>query len=119
MSTSIMFGAVSLVYALMCLAPAVMKLSGTAKMRTAAQHFGIRWSQYRLIGVLELAAAAAVAVGVIWRPAGILAATGMTFLLIGAVIVHRRAGDTVRGYAPALVFLTVSVGCIAFWVVTP
>lgn len=107
--------AVSVVYALMCLVPAAMKLSGTQKMRIAAQHFDIPWPRYQLIGVLELAAAAAVAVGVWWHPAGVVAATGMTVLLIGAVIFHRRAGDTAVEYAAALVFLAASVGYVAVW----
>lgn len=108
---------VSVVYALMCLVPAAMKLSGTQKMRIAAQHLDLPWPRYQLIGVLELAAAAAVAVGVWWRPAGVVAAIGMTALLICAVIFHRRAGDTVHEYAAALVFLAASVGYAAVWLI--
>ena len=107
--------AVSVIYALMCLIPAAMKLSGAEKMRIAAQHFDIPWSRYRLIGVLELAAAAAVVVGVFAPFAGLLAAVGMTVLLIGAVIVHLRAGDTIGDYAAALLFLAASVGYLAVW----
>ena len=85
-------------------------------MRAAAQHFNVPWSRYRLIGVLELAAAAGVVLGIFWRPVGVMAATGMTLLLIGAVIFHRRAGDTARDYAPALIFLAASVAYLAVWV---
>lgn len=108
--------AVSVSYALSCLVPAAMKLSGTAQMRTAAEHFGIAWSHYRLIGVLELGAAAAVLLGIPWRPAGLIGAAGMTLLMVGAVIFHRRAGDTAREYAAALVFLAASIGYVAVWV---
>jgi uncharacterized membrane protein YphA (DoxX/SURF4 family) len=107
---------VSAVYALLCLIPAAMKLSGTDKMRTAAQHFAIPWARYRLIGVLELAAAAAAVFGVFWPPAGLLAAVGMSVLLIGAVVFHRRAGDSIRDYAAALIFLAASAGYLAVWV---
>ncbi|WP_162938430.1 DoxX family protein [Mycobacterium kyogaense] len=108
--------AVSVMYALMCLIPAAMKLSGTEKMRIAAQHLDIAWPRYRLIGVLELAAAAGVMIGVFASPAGLLAAIGMAVLLIGAVIVHLRAGDTIGDYAAALLFLAASVGYLAVWV---
>lgn len=107
---------VSVVYALLCLMPAAMKLSGTEKMRAAAQHFAIPWGRYRLIGVLELVAAAATVFGACWPPAGLLAAVGMSILLIGAVIFHRRAGDSIRDYAAALIFLAASVGYLAVWV---
>ena len=110
------YDAVSLLYAAMCVVPAAMKLRGTTQMHTAAEHFGIPWSRYRLLGVLELGAAAAVVFGIFWRPAGVIAASGMTMLLIGAVTFHRRAGDTVRDYAAALVFLAASVGYLAVWI---
>jgi uncharacterized membrane protein YphA (DoxX/SURF4 family) len=77
-------------------------------MRHAAAHFGIAWRRYRAIGVAELAAAVSVLVGFFWRPAGLLAAAGMTLLLIGAVVTHRRARDNVREALPALLALAVS-----------
>ena len=91
-----------------CLVPAVTKLAGHPKMRHAASHFGIAWRRYRLIGVAELAAAAGVLLGLFWRPAGLLAAAGMVLLLIGALIAHRRAHDSLRDALPALVALAVS-----------
>ena len=56
--------------------------------------------------------------GVSGRPAGVLAAIGMIVLLFGAVIFHRRAGDTAHEYAAALVFLATSTGCLAVWLCT-
>jgi uncharacterized membrane protein len=75
---------------------------------------GFPWSRYRLIGLAELGAAVAAIVGIFWRPAGVVAAIGMTVLLIGAVIFHRRAGDGPREYAAAGVFLAASVS-YALW----
>lgn len=109
----LLYALVSPPYALLCVIPASMKLSGTGRMRHVAKQFGVPWSRYRLIGVLELIAPIAVVVGIWWRPAGVIAGTGMTALLIGAVIFHRRAGDTVRDYAAALVFLAASLGYLA------
>ena len=74
-------------------------------MRHAATHFGIAWRRYRLIGVAEVAAAAGVLAGLLWRPAGLLAAAGMVLLMAGALIVHRRAHDQVREAFPALLAL--------------
>jgi uncharacterized membrane protein YphA (DoxX/SURF4 family) len=103
-----MFVTLSLLLVAACLIPAAGKLAGHPKMRASAAHFGIAWRRYRLIGVAELAAAAGVLVGLFWRPAGLLAAAGMTLLLIGALISHRRAHDNVREALPALLALAVS-----------
>lgn len=113
-----LFSGVSVVYALMCLAPAAMKLYGTNQMREAAQHFGLPWTRYRIIGMLELAAAAGVIAGIYWRPIGLLAAVGMVALLLGAMVFHRRAGDRIGESIAALVFLAASVGYLAVWVMT-
>ena len=103
-----MFLVVSLLLIAVSLVPAAAKLAGHPKMRHAARHFGVAWRKYRLIGVAELAAVAGVLVGLFWRPAGLLAATGMVLLLIGALIAHRRAHDSIREATPALVALAVS-----------
>lgn len=108
---------VSIVYALMCLAPATMKLSGTAPMRAAAEHFDVPWNRYRAIGLLELAAAVGVLGGIYWRPIGLAAALGMVALLVGALLFHRRAGDKASEYAAALVFLAASVAYLAVAVI--
>ena len=103
-----MFVTLSLLLVAVCLVPAAAKLAGHPKMRHAATHFGIAWRRYRLIGVAELAAAAGVLIGLFWRPAGLMAATGMLLLLIGALVAHRRARDSVREALPALLALAVS-----------
>jgi hypothetical protein len=106
----------SLALAAACLLPATAKLLGHPRMRHAATRFGIPWPRYRLIGAAELAAAAGVLVGLFWRPAGLLAAAGMTLLLLGALVTHRRAHDAVREALPALVALVLTV---AYLVVAP
>ena len=103
-----MFVILSVLLAAACLAPAAAKLAGHPKMRHAATHFGIAWERYRLIGVAELAATAGVLIGLLWRPAGMVAAAGMAVLLVGALITHRRAHDSVREAAPALLALALS-----------
>jgi uncharacterized membrane protein YphA (DoxX/SURF4 family) len=107
------FVVVSVLLALLCLLPAVAKVSGQPRMRQSAQHFGIAWERYRLIGVAELAAAVGVLAGLRVRPLGVAAAVGMVLLLIGALITHSRAGDAAKEQAPAGVALRVSIAYVA------
>lgn len=109
---------VSLLLAAACLIPAVGKLAGHPKMRQSAAHFGIPWNRYRLIGVAELAAAAGVLIGLFWRPAGLLAAGGISMLLLGALVTHRRAHDTAREALPAFVALAITIAYLAVVPVT-
>ena len=108
-----MFITVSLLLAALCLLPAAGKLLGHPKMRQSAEHFGILWPRYRLIGVAELAAAAGILIGLWWHPLGVVAAAGMGLLLLGALITHRRAGDSAKEMAPALLALAVTIAYIA------
>jgi uncharacterized membrane protein YphA (DoxX/SURF4 family) len=104
-----MFITVSLLLAVLCLLPAAGKLLGLPKMRQSAEHFGIGWPRYRLIGVAELAAAAGILIGLWWHPLGVAAAAGMALLLLGALITHRHAGDSAKEAAPALLALAIAV----------
>lgn len=108
-----MFVTISLLLAAACLLPAAGKLLGHPRMRQSAEHFGIRWPRYRLIGVAELAAAAGVLAGLWWHPLGIAAAAGMTLLLTGALITHRRAADSGKEIAPALLALAITIAYLA------
>ena len=109
-----MFAVLSLLLFTVCLLPGAAKLLSHPKMRDSAARFGIRWRRYRLIGVAELAAAAGFLVGLRWHPLGLAAAAGMTVLLTGAVITHRRAGDRGKEMAPALLALVIAVAYLGF-----
>ena len=104
-----MFVTLSLLLAAACLLPAAGKLTGQPKMRHSAAHFGIPWPRYRLIGVAELAAAGGVLAGLWWHPLGLAAAAGMVLLLLGALITHRRAADSGKETAPALLALAITI----------
>jgi DoxX-like family len=82
-------------------------------MLASASHFDIPWSSYRLIGVAELAAVAGVLAGLYWLPIGVAAATGTAILLVGALTVHRQAGDGLQEAAPAVLALAVSLAYLA------
>ena len=104
-----MFVTISLLLAAACLLPAAGKLLGHPKMRQSAEHFGSLWPRYRLIGVAELAAAVGILAGLWWHPLGIAAAAGMILLLAGALITHRRADDSPKEMAPALIDLALAI----------
>jgi uncharacterized membrane protein YphA (DoxX/SURF4 family) len=108
-----MFVTISLLLAVACLLPAAGKLTGQPRMRKSAAHFGIPWSRYRLIGVAELAAAAGILIGLWWHPLGVAAAAGMAVLLVGAIITHRKAADSVKDMAPAVVGLVLTLAYLA------
>ena len=108
-----MYIALSILLAAACLVPGSAKLLGHPKMQKSAAHFGIPWHHYRLIGVAELAAAAGVLAGLWWHPLGVAAAAGMVVLLIGALITHRRALDTAKEMAPALLTLAITIAYLA------
>jgi DoxX-like family len=107
------FVALSVLLAVACLFPAMAKLAGLPRMREPAAHFGIPWRRYQLIGVPELAAGLGVLLGLALHPLGIAAAAGMGLLLIGAVLIHLRAGDGGKELAPALVSLAVTIAYLA------
>lgn len=104
-----MFTVLSVSLVLVCVLPAAAKLGAHPKMLASADHFGIPWPRYRLIGVAELLAAAGVVAGLIWIPIGVAAAAGMFVLLVGALVSHRRNGDGLDGAISALVALAVDV----------
>jgi uncharacterized membrane protein YphA (DoxX/SURF4 family) len=108
-----MFVTVSLLLVAACLLPAAGKLLGHPRMRQSAEHFGIRWPRYRLIGVAELAAATGILIGLWWHPLGLAAAVGMLLLLTGALITHRRAADSGKEIAPALIDLAITIAYLA------
>ena len=108
-----MFITISLLLAAVCMLPAAGKLLGHPKMRQSAAHFGIAWPRYRLIGVAELAAAAGILTGLWWHPLGVAAAAGMTLLLLGAIITHRKAADSAKEMAPALAALLLTLAYLA------
>lgn len=82
---------------------------GTAKiralqpMRELATEAGFSVAAYRRIGLLEVAAAIGLLIGLIKPLTGTLAGAGLLLLLGGALVVHLRKGDGPRKYAPAVV----------------
>jgi uncharacterized membrane protein YphA (DoxX/SURF4 family) len=93
----------SFVLAIAFIGAGVTKLAGQSAMRDAATHFGIPWERYRLIGVLEVAGAAGVLLGLAVTALGAVAAIALMLLMIAAITNHRRVGDPPSQMAPATV----------------
>lgn len=93
---------------------AVLGLLGGAKvlaappMRARAEHLGYSTGAFRAVGLLELAGAVGLVVGLVWMPLGLAAAVGLVALLAGAVVSHARVGDPVTAMVPALVAAAVT-----------
>ena len=89
--------------------------SGGAKLAAAKQsleirdRLGVGAGLWRGIGVLEVAAAVGLAVGLAVPALGIAAAAGLVLLLIGAIATHARAHDLSNAVpAVGLLLLTIA-----------
>jgi hypothetical protein len=87
----------------------LIKLFGVRQSLAIRDHLGVEPVQWRLIGLLELAGVAGVLVGLVWAPIGIAAAIGLALLVLGAIVFHVRASDSVADTAPAVIGLGLAV----------
>ncbi len=97
----------------LCLAFALagaQKILFNPVMSKSAEHLGFTKREYRRIGLLELAGALGVLVGVVADGSSFfgvlneLAAAGLAVMMLLAVRMHLRRGDGAKVSAPALVF---------------
>jgi hypothetical protein len=87
----------------------LIKLVGLRQSLAIRDHLGVKPVQWRLIGLLELAGVAGVLVGLAWPPIGVAAAIGLALLVLGAIVFHVRASDSVADTAPAVIGLGLAV----------
>ena len=87
----------------------LIKLFGVRQSVAIRDHLGVKPVQWRVIGLLELAGVAGVLVGLVWAPIGIAAAIGLALLVLGAMVFHVRASDSVADTAPAVIGLGLAV----------
>jgi hypothetical protein len=87
----------------------LIKLFGVRQSLAIRDHLGVEPVQWRLIGLLELAGVAGVLVGLVWPPIGVAAAIGLALLVLGAIVFHVRASDSVADTAPAVIGLGLAV----------
>jgi uncharacterized membrane protein YphA (DoxX/SURF4 family) len=100
------------VFYLVAGSPKVMKSKSSLETRDKLHVDSTLWS---IIGVLEGVAAIALIIGIWIPPLGIAAATGLTLLMIGALITHLRANDTKGALAviPFIILTAATVTLIA------
>ena len=79
------------------------KIRAVPSMQGRAAHVGFSVGAYQRIGVLEVAGAAGILLGLAIPPLGVLAAAGLLLLMVGAFGAHLRQHDGVAELAPALV----------------
>lgn len=87
----------------------LIKLLGVRQSLAIRDHLGVKPTQWRLIGLLELAGVAGVLVGLAWSPIGVAAAIGLSLLSLGAIVFHGRAADGAADTAPAVIGLGLAV----------
>jgi DoxX-like family len=87
----------------------LIKIAGLRQSLAIRDHLGVQPAQWRTIGLLELAGVAGVLVGLAWPPIGVAAAVGLALLVLGAIVFHVRASDTVADTAPAVIGLGLAV----------
>ncbi|OYN96280.1 hypothetical protein CGZ96_13545 [Enemella evansiae] len=86
----------------------VGKLRRSQPVTGTLEGLGVSPGLQRTIGILEVLGAIGVIVGLFLQPLGILAAIGLVLMMIGAIIFHLRAKDSVKDSAGALVLLVFS-----------
>ena len=83
----------------------LIKVVGLRQSLAIRDHLGVQPAQWRVIGLIELAGVAGVLVGLAWPPIGVAAAIGLALLVLGAIVFHVRAFDSVADTVPAVVGL--------------
>jgi uncharacterized membrane protein YphA (DoxX/SURF4 family) len=86
-----------------------MKLAGQAQSVEIRDHLGVRPTLWRTIGLIEVAAAAALLAGLALAPLGAAAAVGLALLMVGAGIHHHRASDPLNVKAPVAVLFVLAI----------
>ena len=98
----------SALLAIAFLGSGVVKLAGVKQSLQIRDQLGVGAALWRIIGTLEVAGAAGLAIGQAFPIVGIAAAAALALLMVGAIVAHARAGDQ-RHSAPAAVFLALAI----------
>jgi hypothetical protein len=103
---------VSVVLALLFLATAAGKLTSHVASVAIRDHLAIPVVRWQQIGLLEVAGAVGVLIGLALRPVGIAAAAGLVLLSLGAIATHVRAGDKAAASLPAFAALALAAAAL-------
>jgi hypothetical protein len=88
------------------------KLVGDERVVTGLTGVGVPLGWFPWLAGCEIAGAFGLLAGMIYRPLGIAAATGVVLYFVGAVVTHVRAGD-VKGLTAPAGILMVAVAALA------
>ena len=100
----------SLLLAVATLGSGVMKLVRNPKIFASMEAVHVTPTQMIVLGLLEVAAAAGLVIGLWWAPLAIAAAIGAVVYFAGAVVAHLRAHD--RDLQGAAVLLALAVATL-------
>ena len=89
-----------------------IKLLGVRQSLEVRDHLGISATNWRGIGLLELAGVIGVLVGLWWSPIGIAAAVGFALLSVGAIVSHVRASDRADQSVPAAIGVALAIAAV-------
>jgi uncharacterized membrane protein YphA (DoxX/SURF4 family) len=81
------------------------------------RHLRFSPRNYRLLGLVQIVGAVALAIGVFWEPLALAAAAGFSLMMIGAVVTHLRAGDPAAKVFPATLFGLASIATVVLFLV--
>lgn len=98
----------TIVLALVFLGAGIPNILGTKTSLQMRDQLQIDAQLYRVVGFLEIAAAAGLLVGLGVPVLGAAAAGGLALLMIGAIVTHIRAGDA-KGSLPAVVLFVATM----------
>lgn len=91
----------------------VMNVFFMKRSREDAAHIRISSGLTRFIGWCLIAAVIGLCAGLVWGPLAIAAAIGVLLLMVGAVIFHRRVGDSVVQMTRALLVFAMAAFVLA------
>ncbi|GAA1642138.1 DoxX family protein [Actinoplanes couchii] len=96
------YAVAAVVFGLAVTGTALAKIRGVDRVVAGLTAAGVPQSWFVPLGLLNLAGALGLWIGIAWRPLGIAAATGLVLYFAGAVITHVRVRDTAGLPMPAL-----------------
>lgn len=111
---SVLAAILSVLLALTFLAGSPPKIARRDSAYARVRHLGVSQTLYQVVGVLELAAAVGLIIGIWVHWLAALAAAGLVLLMIGALTYHIRAHDKRQNELPAAVILVVAVLALIF-----
>ncbi|WP_306213095.1 DoxX family protein [Actinoplanes sp. RD1] len=95
----------AVVYGLLNVGTAVAKIRKLDRVTANLAGVGVPPSWFVPLGLLNLAGAVGLWIGIGWRPLGVAAATGLVLYFAGAVLSHVRVRDTKNLPMPVLLLL--------------